>query len=106
MADDIKLCVRIDSKTSDRLSDIMKSTGFNKSQVVKMLLEENMNALIVKDGSRIAEKLFIIEKLLCEKAIDEEIRSKISQTCDNLTTEIYKAFKEADIDGSNEGDKC
>ena len=106
MADDIKLCVRIDSKTSDRLSDIMKSTGFNKSQVVKMLLEENMNALIIKDGSRIAEKLFIIEKLLCEKAIDEEIRSKISQTCDNLTTEIYKVFKEADKDGSNEGDKC
>lgn len=106
MADDIKLCVRIDSKTSDRLSDIMKSTGFNKSQVVKMLLEEKMNALIIKDGSCIAKELFKIEKLLREKVIDEEIRSKISKTCDNLTTEIYKVFKEADKDGGNEGDKC
>lgn len=106
MANDIKLCVRIDSKTNDRLSDIMNSTGFNKSQVVKMLFDENMDVLIIKDGSRIAEELFRIEKLLREKAMDEEIRSKILHACDDLTSEIYNLFKENDKDGGNESDKC
>ena len=96
MAKDIRISIRIDQQTNDRLCELMKATGKNKSQIVKMIINDNFDTLVIKDGKKIAEALFNIETLLRSKGLDDCTRIKISQACDLLIEMIYELFTEED----------
>ncbi len=96
----IQLSVRIDKSTDDRISKVMKETGMNKSQVVKMLLNPQTDNIQIKDGTKIAERLFDIE-LLLRNTEDEDIRLKVSETCKQLINELYNVFTKGDDESGN-----
>ena len=96
----IQLSVRIDKSTDDRISKVMKETGMNKSQVVKMLLNPQTDNIQIKDGTKIAERLFDIE-LLLRNTEEEDIRLKVSEACKKLINELYNVFTKGDDESGN-----
>lgn len=96
----IQLSVRIDKSTDERISKVMKETGMNKSQVVKMLLNPQTDNIQIKDGTKIAERLFDIE-LLLRNTEDEDIRLKVSEACKQLINELYNVFTKGDDESGN-----
>ena len=108
MAEKIKILkVRIDAATDKKIEALVENSQMKKSAVVRKLLTESMQRVILKDGTKIALELEKIDTLLNSSDFNEEIKTKIMQVCDTLYDEIYKVFQEGEMeDGNLEDDKC
>lgn len=108
MAEKMKMLnVRIDAATDKKIEALVENSQMKKSAVVRKLLTESMQRVILKDGTKIALKLEKIDTLLNSSDFNEEIKTKIMQVCDTLYDEIYKVFQEGEMeDGNLEDDKC
>ena len=107
MAEKMKtLNVRIDAATDKKIEALVENSRMKKSDVVRKLLMENTQRVILKDGTKIALELEKIDILLNSSDFNEEIKTKIMQVCDTLYDEIYKVFQEGEMeDGNFEDDK-
>lgn len=108
MAEKMKtLNVRIDAVTDKKIEALVENSQMKKSDVVRKLLMESTQRVILKDGTKIALELEKIDTLLNSSDFNEEIKTKIMQVCDTLYDEIYKVFQEGEMeDGNLEDDKC
>jgi|GEM_PF-3700921 hypothetical protein len=108
MAEKMKMLnVRIDAATDKKIEALVENSQMKKSAVVRKLLTESMQRVILKDGTKIALELEKIDTLLNSSDFNEEIKTKIMQVCDTLYDEIYKVFQEGEMeDGNLEDDKC
>ena len=108
MAEKMKtLNVRIDAATDKKIEALVENSQMKKSDVVRKLLMESTQRVILKDGAKIALELEKIDTLLNSSDFNEEIKTKIMQVCDTLYDEIYKVFQEGEmVDGNLEDDKC
>lgn len=108
MAEKMKMLnVRIDSATDKKIEALVENSQMNKSDVVRKLLTENTQRVILKDGTKIALELEKIDTLLKSSDFNEEIKTRVIQVCDTLYDEIYKVFQEGEMeDGNFEDDKC
>ena len=108
MAEKMKMLnVRIDVATDKKIEALVENSQMKKSAVVRKLLTESMQRVILKDGTKIALELEKIDTLLNSSDFNEEIKMKIMQVCDTLYDEIYKVFQEGEMeDGNLEDDKC
>ncbi len=108
MAEKMKMLnVRIDAATDKKIEALVESSQMNKSDVVRKLLMENTQRVILKDGTKIALELEKIDTLLKSSDFNEEIKTRVMQVCDILYDEIYKVFQEGEMeDGNFEDDKC
>lgn len=108
MAEKMKMLnVRIDAATDKKIEALVENSQMNKSDVVRKLLMENTQRVILKDGTKIALELEKIDTLLKSSHFNEEIRMRVMQVCDTLYDEIYKVFQEGEMeDGNFEDDKC
>lgn len=108
MAEKMKtLNVRIDAATDKKIEALVENSQMKKSDVVRKLLMESTQRVILKDGTKIALELEKIDTLLNSSDFNEEIKTKIMQVCDTLYDEIYKVFQEGEMeDGNFEDDKC
>ena len=108
MAEKMKtLNVRLDAATDKKIEALVENSRMKKSDVVRKLLMENTQRVILKDGTKIALELEKIDILLNSSDFNEEIKTKIMQVCDTLYDEIYKVFQEGEMeDGNFEDDKC
>lgn len=108
MAEKMKtLNVRIDAATDKKIEALVENSQMKKSDVVRKLLMESTQRVILKDGTKIALELKKIDTLLNSSDFNEEIKTKIMQVCDTWYDEIYKVFQEGEMeDGNLEDDKC
>lgn len=108
MAEKMKMLnVRIDAATDKKIEALVENSQMKKSAVVRKLLTESMQRVILKDGTKIALELEKIDTLLNSSDFNEDIKTKIMQVCDTLYDEIYKVFQEGEMeDGNLEDDKC
>lgn len=108
MAEKMKMLnVRIDAATDRKIEALVENSQMNKSDVVRKLLTENTQRVILKDGTKIALELEKIDTLLKSSDFNEEIKTRVIQVCDTLYDEIYKVFQEGEMeDGNLEDDKC
>lgn len=108
MAEKMKMLnVRIDAATDKKIEALVENSQMNKSDVVRKLLMENTQRVILKDGTKIALELEKIDTLLKSSDFNEEIKTRVIQVCDTLYDEIYKVFEEGEMeDGNFEDDKC
>ena len=108
MAEKMKtLNVRIDAATDKKIEALVENSQMKKSDVVRKLLMESTQRVILKYGTKIALELEKIDTLLNSSDFNEEIKTKIMQVCDTLYDEFYKVFQEGEMeDGNLEDDKC
>lgn len=108
MAEKMKMLnVRIDVATDKKIEALVENSRMKKSDVIRKLLMESTQRVILKDGTKIALELEKIDTLLNSSDFNEEIETRVTQVCDALYDEIYKVFQEGEReDGNLEDDKC
>ena len=83
MAEKMKMLnVRIDVATDKKIEALVENSRMKKSDVVRKLLMESTQRVILKDGTKIALELEKIDTLLNSSDFNEEIETRVTQVCD------------------------